>query len=108
MQKDGGTMGGIDLRMMSDNVQPVGSGVSAPTVKITDWAAEWETITRQCSQAQIDHKKFRDFSAACFAQPEGKAYQQRVIALALQLLKSEESAGIDSSPELKETLLILG
>lgn len=109
--------GGIDLRALPMSIQPMGSfsGLNYTLPKLSqasldgiDLESEIRQIRNLVKSGTIPSgERIKELIAACAQKGEIKAYADTVLLCVADILKLEEDNVIESSPELREALVMV-
>ncbi|HOW42694.1 MAG TPA: HEAT repeat domain-containing protein [Candidatus Omnitrophota bacterium] len=106
-------LGGIDLRALPLNAQPVpaaaaiaGSLIAPAQVSLQDLDKQWLNIQRKLAQGPMPYQEIKAYVAACCSQQECRVQKEAVCQWLADILKLEEEAAVSTSVELKEILAL--
>jgi hypothetical protein len=112
--KDGGTVGGIDLRALPIGLQtePAAISMVVPGTDTGKRTAEeldstWTEIEKSIQSGPMPYEQLKAHAIACCQNKDAKRAREKLSSCIAGLLKLEEEAAIPTAPELKEILLVL-
>jgi predicted NBD/HSP70 family sugar kinase len=112
--RDGGTVGGIDMRTLPIVTAPAGKAAASAsvdpamqTITLRELDKRWAVIRKKIDSGPMPYAELKEFAAVCSTRKDASRQLQAVSCCVVRILKMEEAAAVMTAPEFIEIVASL-